>query len=987
MPPEGPPPQDPARPTTLRPRPSGRGGALLPTLAIVGAIVVVFVVFTGYYTQWLWFQSVGFSSVFTKELTTRLLLFGFFGLFMGVALGFTIWLAYRLRPAFRGMTPEQQNLERYRVSLEPVRRRVVIAVAVLFGLLAGATAAGEWRTYLLFANSQPFGISDPQFGTDVSFYAFRLPFLRFLVGFGFGTAFLCIVAAAVVHYLYGGIKLQSPGERFTPAARGHLSVLIGIFVLLKMASYWLDRFDLVVSDGTRFTGAGYTDVNAILPAKNILMWIALVCALLFFVNVFRRTWQLPLLGLGLLVLSAVVIGGIYPAVVQRFEVRPSEPGKESPYIQRNIDATRQSYGLAGIQEQEYQATSTPTAAALAADRSTVDNVRLLDPAVVSDTYQQVQQIRGFYGFPDPLDVDRYVINGEERDAVVAVREIDYSGLPDGQQNFANRHTTFTHGFGFVAAYGNTAQADGSPSFFSFDVPNQGELKVDQPRIYFGENTTVYSIVGGPAGSAPQELDFPDDSSATGQSNNTYAGAGGVPVGSLFNRLVFAVRFQEGNILLSDLVNSDSKILWDRTPRERVEQVAPWLTVDGDAYPAVVDGRIVWVVDGYTTSNGYPYSQRTTLGEATADALTENTRSVIALQADQVNYIKNSVKAVVDAYDGTVKLYEWDTTDPVLKVWEKAFPGTVESYEQIPESLLPHLRYPEDLFKVQRNLLARYHVTTPLEFYSGQDFWKVPSDPTATGASGVAQPPYYLSVKMPGQPTAAFSLTTTFAPQKRETLAAFMAVNAEPGPDYGTIRLLRLPRNTTIPGPGQVQNNFESDPDVSRDLALFRSQGSDVDLGNLLTLPVGGGLLYVEPLYIKASSGQSYPLLRKVLVSFGNRVGYATTLEGALAEVFGESTGGKPDPDPGTEEPGSGSAAKDLADALSDAQKAIVAADEALKIGDFAAYGVAQSQLEDAIARAVIAQRELDGSPAPDPSASADPGISPSPSAAAATFAP
>ena len=276
-----------------------------------------------------------------------------------------------------------------------------------------------------------------------------------------------------------------------------------------------------------------------------------------------------------------------------------------------------------------------------------------------------------------------------------------------------------------------------------------------------------------------------------------------------------MRFQEGNILLSDLVNSDSKILWDRTPRERVEQVAPWLTVDGDAYPAVVDGRIVWIVDGYTTSNGYPYAQRTTLGEATADALTENTRSVTALQSGQVNYIKNSVKAVVDAYDGTVHLYEWDTTDPVLKVWERAFPGTVESYEAIPPALLSHLRYPEDLFKVQRNLLARYHVTTPLEFYSGQDFWKVPSDPTTGGAASVAQPPYYLSVKMPGQSSAAFSLTTTFAPQKRETLAAFMAVNAEPGPDYGTIRLLRLPRNTTIPGPGQVQNNFESDPLVSR----------------------------------------------------------------------------------------------------------------------------------------------------------------------------
>ncbi len=989
MPPEGPPPPDSGQPTTLRPRPSGRSRALLPTVLILGSILVVFVVFTGYYTEWLWFKSVGFNSVFTKQLTTRLLLFGFFGLFMAFSVGFTLWLAYRLRPAFRGMTPEQQNLERYRVTLEPVRRRIVLAVSVMLGLLAGGAAAGAWRQYLLFVNAQPFGINDPQFGTDVSFYAFRLPFLRYLVGFGFATTFVCLMGAAVVHYLYGGIKLQSPGERFTPAARAHLSVLLGIFVLLKMASYWLDRYDLVVNDGNLFTGGGYKEIEAILPAKNIMVWIALVCAILFFANVFRRTWALPVLGLGLLILSAVVIGGIYPAVVQQFQVRPSENIKESPYIQRNIDATRQSYGLSGIDEQEYQATSTPTAAALAADRSTVENVRLIDPAVVSETYKQVQQIRGFYGFPDPLDVDRYVIDGVERDAVVAVREIDYAGLPASAQNFANLHTTYTHGFGFVGAYGNTATSTGRPDFFSFDVPTQGELEIDQPRIYFGENTKVYSIVGGPEGSTPQELDFPDDTSATGQANNTYAGEGGVPVGSAFNRLVFAVRFQESNILLSDLVNSDSKILWDRTPRERVEKVAPWLTVDGDAYPAVVDGRIVWVVDGYTTSNGFPYAQRTTLGDVTQDALTANSRSVTALESGQVNYIRNSVKAVIDAYDGTVKLYEWDTTDPVLKAWEGAFPGTVQSYESIPEALLPHLRYPEDLFKVQRNLLARYHVTTPLEFYGGQDFWKVPSDPTTSGAAAAAQPPYYLSVKMPGQKAAAFSLTTTFAPQKREQLAAFMAVNSEPGPDYGTIRLLRLPRNTTIPGPSQVQNNFESDPVVSRDLALFRSQGSEVDLGNLLTLPVGGGLLYVEPLYIQASSGEAYPLLRKVLVAFGNKVGYDDTLTGALAQVFGESSGSGGDggTPPGDGTGGTTTAEQDLARALADAERAIAAADEALKAGDFTAYGVAQKQLADAIARAVAAQQTIAGGPVPDPSTSPAPGASPSPSAAAASFRP
>lgn len=975
MPSDGPPPQDPSGPVRTRPGRPGRGRVLLPTLAILGAVLVLFVVFTGYYTEFLWFKSVGFTSVFTKQLTTRMLLFGLFGLLMGAAVLFTIWLAYHLRPAFRGMTQEQQNLERYRVSLEPVRRRVVIGIAVLLGFLAGGTAAGQWRQYLMFANSQPFGTSDAQFGTDVSFYAFRLPFLRYLVGFGFATVFVCLVAAAIVHYLYGGIKLQSPGERFTPAARAHLSVLLGLFVLLKAASYWLDRYDLVISDGTRFTGAGFADIKAVLPAKNILLWIAIVCAILFFANVFRRTWQLPVLALGLLVLSAVVIGGIYPAIVQQFQVRPSENVKESPYISRNIDATRQAYGLSGIDEQEYVATATPTPEALKADRATVENVRLLDPGVVSRTFQQLQQIRGFYGFPDPLDVDRYTIDGQERDTVVAVREIDYTGLPAGQQNFANLHTTFTHGFGFVAAYGNTVDSGGRPDFVSYNIPTQGKLTVDQPRIYFGENNTVYSIVGGPEGSSPQELDFPDDSSSTGQANNTYAGKGGVPVGSLFNKLVFAVRFQEGNILLSSLVNSDSKILWDRTPRERVERVAPWLTVDGDAYPAVVDGRIVWIVDGYTTSNGYPYSQRTSLGDATQDTLTLK-GSVAAQQAGQVNYLRNSVKAVVDAYDGTVKLYEWDSTDPVLKVWESAFPGTVSGYDTIPPDLLKHLRYPEDMFKVQRDILSRYHVTTPLEFYSGQDFWKVPTDPTNESSTSVSQPPYYLSVQMPGQSSAAFSLTTTFAPQKRETLAAFMAANAEPGPDYGTIRLLRLPRNTTIPGPTQVQNNFESDPVVARDLSLFRSQGADVELGNLLTLPVGGGLIYVEPLYIRASGAESYPLLRKVLVAFGSKVGYSDTLEQSLEQVFGVTAGNGGNGGGGN---GDGTASDDLTSALADAEAALIASEQALKTGDFAAYGQAQQDLSDAISRAVAAQEEISGAPVPDPTTSASPGASPAPS--------
>jgi hypothetical protein len=916
--------------------------------------------------------------VFTTQIGTRVALFALFGLVMVLAVGASIWLAYRYRPAFRGLSPEQQSLDRYRVAIDPYRRVVVLAVLGGLGLLAGASAAAEWRSWLLFRNSQPFGSVDAQFGVDLSFFAFRLPFWDFLVAFAFAVVLMSLVAAVVTHYLYGGLRLQSPGEKTTPAARVQIAILLGLFVLLKAVAYWFDRYELVVKDSPRISGATYTDINAVLPAKNILVWIALISAVLFFATVVTRNWLAPGIGFGLLVLSAVILGGIYPAVVQQFQVKPSEPVKEAPYIQRNIDATRTAYRLADAQVADYDATGIPEPGALEGDRPTVENIRLLDPAVVAPAFKALQQIRGFYVFEDPLDVDRYPLAQEGgtqvRDSVVAVRELDLEGLQPGQRNWANDHTVYTHGYGIVAAYGNETRADGAPEFFESDIPPQGLLEVTEPRVYFGERSPTYSIVGAPEGAKPQELDYPDDTQPNGQANNTYSGKGGVPVGSLFERLLFTAKFQEGNILLSDLVNPESRILWIREPVERIEKVAPWLTLDSDPYPSVVDGRIVWIVDGYTTTNGYPYSRRTSLGEATADSLTSTRAGVIVPVREEVNYIRNSVKATVDAYDGTVTLYEWDQTDPVLKAWRAAFPGTVQDYGTISPDLMQHLRYPEDFFKVQRKLFAEYHVTDPRAFYSGQDFWKVPDDPTAP-APDQAQPPYYLTLQMPGQSAPAFSLTTTFAPFNRDTLAAFMAVNAQPGPDFGTIRVLQLPSNTTIPGPGQVQNNFEADPDVATTLSLLRRGGSEVDLGNLLSLPVGGGVLYVEPVYVRASTGQSsYPLLKKVLVSFGNRIGFADTLPQALDQVFEGDAGTSPPPDTDGEQP---PVDDTLEQALADAEQALADADAALKAGDFAAYGEAQQRLADAIARAVAASGGTPAtptSPSPEPTVSAAPAV-------------
>jgi len=940
----------------------GRGRALLPTLVVLGALAIAFLLFTGFYTEWRWFQSIDFEGVYMATLLVRGGLFAGFGLLMAAAVAANMVVAYRMRPPFRAASAEQASLERYRMALEPSKRAAVIVSASLLGLFAGGSAAAEWRTFLLWRNAKEFGETDAQFGRDLGFFMFQLPWLRFLVSFGFAVVILSLIAAVVTHYLYGGIRLQTPGHRTTPSATAHISVLLGIFMLLKAAAYWLDRYELAVQDGRLLTGLQYTDAQALLPAKNILVVIALVCAALFFVNVFRRTWSLPIIGAGLLLLSSFAIGIVYPAIVQQFQVRPAEPARESPYIQRNIEATRSAYGLDDVQVTDYNAKPAPAESDLQAALSTTENIRLLDPALLSPTYRQLQQIRGFYGFPDSLDVDRYEIDGRVRDSVVAVRELDE--VPEGQQNWANLRLVYTHGFGFVGAYGNTARADGSPDFFEADIPPEGPLGIEQPRIYFGEKSPFYSIVG----SQQPELDFPDDSSPTGQRDYSYTGKGGVQISNLFDRLVFATKFQEGNILLSDLIDSDSRIMWDRQPRERVEKAAPWLTVDGDPYPTVVDGRVVWIVDGYTTSNQYPYSQRTTLGEVTTDALTVTTQSVLAQRPDPVNYIRNSVKATVDAYDGTVTLYEWDRNDPMLKAWRGAFPDAVQPYEEISPELMQHLRYPEDLFKVQREILSQYHVQDPAAFYGGQDFWKVPEDPTKRAARA-AQPPYYLTLAMPGQSQASFSLTTTFAPAKRETLAAFMAVNAQPGEDFGTIRVLQLPRSTTIPGPGQVQNNFESDPEVSSQLSLLRRGGSDVELGNLLTLPVAGGLLYVEPVYVRAAQGESFPLLRKVLASYGNEIAFEDTIEEALSALFrGDGTTTPPPNDPGTptEPPAGGDA---LTQALADAQQALTDSEAALQAGDFAAYGEAQQRLADAIARAAAAAgAEVEAAPSPEPSA-------------------
>ena len=675
--------------------------------------------------------------------------------------------------------------------------------------------------------------------------------------------------------------------------------------------------------------------------------------------------------------------------MQSLQVKPSENQLELPYLKRNMTATLAAYGVDQVEvTPNYSAVTTASPEQLRKDAASIPGIRIIDPNVVSPTFKQQQAQRVYYAMPDPLDVDRYTIKGEERDAVVAVRELDLSGMPAGQRNWLNDHTVNTHGYGFVAAFGNTKNSDGSPRYFEANVPSTGDLGAYEPRIYYGEKSPDYSVVGAPAGSPPAEFDYLDDS-ASSQAKTTYAGKGGVSLSGL-GKFAYAIKYREINFLLSEAVNSDSKILENRSPRDRVAKIAPWLTLDGNVYPAVVDKKVVWIVDGYTTSANYPNSQMSQFGQATADSVTaRGSANVQAVDTGQVNYIRNSVKATVDAYDGTVHLYAWDATDPVLQTWSKIFPGTVEPMSNISADLMSHLRYPEDLFKVQRDVLSKYHVTDPTAFYGGQDFWRVPDDPTRAGTGEM--PPYYLSIQMPGQTEPKFSLTTSFMPNgDRQILSGFLAVDGDAGKakgersaDYGKLRLLVLAKGSSVTGPGQVYNEMRNsaagtkDPALPQALGLGQyinnansSSGAHAIFGNQLTVPIAKGLLYVQPLYLQAQN--SYPLLNVIVVSFGNKIAWASTLEGALDQLFGgavvttpPTTGTPTTPTtppsgtPTTSGPATptGSATGDpaaLKQALADAQTAYNDGQEALKRGDFTAYGDAQKRLKEALDRAVRA---------------------------------
>jgi uncharacterized protein len=862
--------------------------AVLVGLVVLGFVIVGVEVFVNLYTSSAWYSSVGEHGVFVRKLLTELVLALVVGFVSAVAVWVTGWLAFRFCIPAMAKSTDTKWGRRYRKYWH--RRRNLLlgfATAVVF-VVSALAAASHWQLWLQWREGTSFGRTDPQFHRDVSYYLFRYPFHRYAVHTAFVIVLLALATALAVALVTGVGRLRQP-RRMPAAMLSLFSVLLGLLCLVKAGAYWLDRYALVGSHRGVVTGASYTDIHAVIPAKTALAVLALVAALLLFANAAIRRWRFVLLGFGGLLVLGVVLGGIYPAIVQRVSAKPNAEAAEQTSIERNIAATRTAFGVNG--------SGADVAAALAAASQATPGqlraatqawqARVLDPNRVSPTFTQLQQERSIYGFKSTLDVDHYPIGGVERNLVIGARELRTGSLPTAQKSWANQHLVYTHGYGVVAAPLDSVNADGEPAFAESGLPPSGPLGSFQPRIYFGQSSPSYSIVDGPgSGHGGRELDLPAVGDTQPQTTTTYAGSGGVPVGSWLRQLTYAVKFHDANFILSNQVGSGSKLLYLRDPRQRVAAVAPWLTLDGDAYPVVEGGHILWVVDGYTTSNNYPMSQQESFRNATTNTFTTNGSSVA--QSGSVNYIRNSIKATVDAYNGTVTLYSWNQgqqPDPVLQTWEKAFPGLVKPQSAIPADLLPHLRYPQDLFNLQRQVLMKYHVSNPRAFYDGSDFWKVPNDPTVPGHP--LQPSYYTSYSPSVGAPAQYVLTTSFTTLNRRTLAAYMTVNSMPGPGYGRIAVLQAPAAAADQGPGQIQNDIESDPDVAQQLTLLRGGGSKVVLGNLHAVPIDGQMLYVEPIYERAAGGTSFPILRRVVAIYDGHIAFDSTLAAAIDGVLAD----------------------------------------------------------------------------------------------------
>lgn len=938
---------------------------------VVGGLVAVALVLTalsGFFVEILWFREVGLSRVFWGILGARGALAVVFGGLFFLGLYVNLLIVRRLRPRYRPMTLEQEILERYRMAAEPYLRYLLPAFSALIAFFVGLSVTGQWEAFLLWRHSPgvSFGSRDPVLGRDAAFYVFQLPWLKSVQGWLFSSLVGITVITALGHYLWGGIRPQATGavEKVTPQVKAHLSVLLGLILVVKGWGYYLGTFDLLTSPRGVVAGASYTDVKAQLPALRILIFIAAACAVLFFVNIRMRGWALPVIAVGLLALVSVVAGAIYPAFVQRFRVDPQELQRERPYIARNIEATRAAFGLDRITTQQRSASSQVTAAQIAQNSGTISNIRLWRPEVLKEDYEGLQRIRQYYAFSD-VDVDRYPIGGVKRLVMISAREISQAQIPTGGNTWQNRHLFYTHGFGAVASVVSAATAEGAPQFTLRDIPPTGEprLEGDGRRVYYGEISEVPFVV---VRTGTDELDYqgtPENDQE--QVTYRYTGTGGIPIGGLLERALFAWRFRDVNLLISGLMQDDSRIMIYRSIYERVPRAAPFLSFDGDPYAAIVDGRLVWIWDAYTTTDRYPYSQPVALEDVVAPP-----QSGAPPLVGDVNYIRNSVKVVVDAFNGSMTYYVADPADPIIQVWQRAFPGMFTPLAEAPPELVEHFRYPENLFQIQAYQYATYHVTDPEVFYGKQDFWAVPVDPTQGDDQGTAvttpvpMRPYYLLMRLPGDERERFVLIQPFTPQGRQNMVAWLAVSSDPGEDYGKILAYQFPTGQNVEGPEQVFARINQDLRFSSERTLLSRGGSQVLFGDFLVIPIDDGLVYVQPVYVRSAQTNAIPELKRVVVVNGGRVGIGTTLEQALED----SLSGQAVP-PGGGQPPTGSVGEQIRALLETAAGHFEAADAALRAGDLATYQREVDAAREAVDRAnQLAAQLARTSPTPSPTA-------------------
>ena len=846
----------------------------------------------GFWTDYLWFDALGHENVFVSVFGAQVVLVVLFTLlFFGLLYG-NLTVADRLAPPIRPPGPEEDLLRGYHLAVGHRRGLVRLVLSGLFALVAGLGVSGRWQEWLLFTNAVDFGVSDAQFGRDLGFYIFRLPFMSFVISWLFATLVVVLILTTIFHYINGGIRLQSVGERVQPQVKVHLSVLLGLIALVRAGDYWLARFELTTSNRGAVVGATYTDVNAQLPVTNLLILISLFAVVLLLVNIRRRGWVLPALAVGLWAFVALVMGGIYPAVIQSLRVEPAESEKEAPYIARNIEATRMAFGLDTItvvQLSDFD--NRIDASDLRSNRGTVRNIRILDPLIVQGTFDRLQGEREFYTFTDEMDTDRYTIGGETTQVLLGTRELEVNP----NRSWENQHVAFTHGYGVAMAPVSRVKGSGDPDFLVGDLPvsidPSVEVTLDRPQLYVGEGLDGYAVVG----ASRSEVDYTDENQETQAVRYAdIGGEGGVGMGTLTRRAAFALRFGQLEPLISNFVTSDSRVFYVRDVRERVEKLAPFLLFDADPYPVLIDGRILYVVDGYTTTDRYPYSQFASSGELPRAS---------GLNRQSFNYVRNSVKATVDAFTGEVKFYVVDESDPLVVAYGAAFGGLFTPASEMPASLVAHLRYAEDLFRIQSEVWGRYHVEDTQNFYQRASEWAVSQDPgrTGEGAANLAvvdeagfrigtarmrMAPYRTMVALPDGDDAEFVIMRAFVPldedDARKELAAYM-VGRSDGDHYGELVVYRPP-SSNFDGPALAEERIRNDEAVASLQTLLSQRGSNVLFGELLLVPIENSILYVRPLYVQAEGDNTVPELERVIVAVGEKVVMANSLQEALEEL-------------------------------------------------------------------------------------------------------